>query len=193
MVDIVNNIVYYATELIRNGGIIIGFLMIVLEAIFSVLPLTAFVALNINAFGWFIGFTVSYFAAVTGGYLAFFIFRKLTDKFIGKWLLKKNRKSINRGLDKFKNIKFSSLVLILSLPFTPGSIVNLLAGLSNMGRKKYFYSLVIGKVFVILFWGFVGKSFIDRITNINTLVILSIMLLVAYGISKFVNKKYDLE
>lgn len=193
MIEFVNNIVEYATNIISDGGIIIGFLVIVLEGVFSVLPLTAFVALNINAFGWVIGFIISYVASVVGAYFAFFIFRSLTNKFFGRWLIKINKESINRGLSKFQHIKFSSLVLIIALPFTPSSIVNLLAGLSNTNKTKYLYALLIGKIFVILFWGFVGKSLIDSMSNFSTLIILGIMLVLAYAISKYVNKKFNLE
>ena len=46
---------------------------------------------------------------------------------------------------------------------------------------------------MILFWGYVSKSLIESMTDINTIIIVSLMLIVAYVISKFVSKKVDLE
>ena len=48
--DVVNNIVEYLTQLLQNGGIIYGVLLILLESIIPALPLGVFVALNINAY-----------------------------------------------------------------------------------------------------------------------------------------------
>ena len=46
---------------------------------------------------------------------------------------------------------------------------------------------------MILFWAYVGKSFIESITDINTIIIISMMITVAYLISKIVNKKMGID
>ena len=46
---------------------------------------------------------------------------------------------------------------------------------------------------MITFWGYVSKSLIESITDINTIIIVSLMLVVAYMVSKVVGKKVDLE
>ena len=96
-------------------------------------------------------------------------------------------------MSKFQKISFSSLVLVISLPFTPAFLVNIICGIARVSKRKFLFSIFIGKVFMILFWGYVSKSLIESMTDINTIIIVSLMLIVAYVISKFVSKKVDLE
>ena len=46
---------------------------------------------------------------------------------------------------------------------------------------------------MIIFWGYVSKSLIESITDINTIIMVSLMLVVAYLISKIVSKKVNLD
>ena len=62
-----------------------------------------------------------------------------------------------------------------------------------MSHKKFLVAVAIGKVFMLLFWGYVSKSFIESMTDINTIIIISLMLVVAYIISKIVSKKVNLD
>ena len=100
---------------------------------------------------------------------------------------------VNKGIDSFRKISFSNLVLVISLPFTPAFLVNIICGIARVSRKKFLASIFIGKVFMLIFWGYVSKSLIESVTDINTIIIISLMLLVAYVISKIVSKKFDLE
>ena len=65
--------------------------------------------------------------------------------------------------------------------------------MSGISRKKFILALLIGKIFMIFFWGYVGKSLIESVTDIKTIIIVSLMLLLAYFISKFVSKKANIE
>jgi uncharacterized membrane protein YdjX (TVP38/TMEM64 family) len=62
-----------------------------------------------------------------------------------------------------------------------------------MSRRKFLAAIIIGKIFMLIFWGYVSKSFIESMTDINTIIIISLMLIVAYVISKIVSKKVDLD
>ena len=58
-----------------------------------------------------------------------------------------------------------------------------------MSYKKFITALMIGKAFIVYFWGFVGVSLLESIKNPKYLIKVGIMLLVAYIRSKVVNKK----
>ena len=58
--------------------------------------------------------------------------------------------------------------------------------------EKYLYSLLIGKVFLIIFWGFIGTTLINSIKNPINLVYITIMLVICYIISKLVSKREGL-
>ena len=183
----------YATQLIQDGGLIIGFLLIVLEAFIPILPLGAFVTLNINAFGSFIGLLLSWTATVTGSFLMYLLCYYVSNKIIYKFIKETTKEKIINTTEHFKQIKLTSLVLIITLPFTPSCFVNLIAGISNVSKEKYFISLLIGKVFHVIFWGYIGMSLIESITNIKAIIFIIIILIIAYIISKIISKKFKIE
>lgn len=191
--EVVNNFINYSTEIISNGGLLFGILIIILESWLPILPLGVFVALNIQAFGFFIGITISWAATCIGCYISYLLFSCLSKNVIDKYLWKKSRKNLEKGINTFYKLSLSKLVVIIALPFTPAFVINILAGVSKMKKEKFLLALMIGKVFMILFWGYVGKSFIESMTDITTLMILTIMLAMAYFLSRIVSKKANIE
>ena len=191
--EYITELVNKSTELIASGGLITGFLLVLLEAFLPILPLGVFVSLNINAFGFLTGIVISWIATIIGSYMAYLFFYFISTKFIYKFLKSKTITKIDNQIQKFNNISFTNLVLILTLPFTPSCFINLLAGLSNMSKEKYLLSLIIGKAFMITFWGYIGKSFIESMTDPKAIIFIVLILLIAYIISKIVSKKMNIE
>lgn len=185
-----NNLVTDLTSLLKQGGPFFGVLLILLESIFPALPLGVFVALNINAFGLVFGIMMSWLATCLGCYLSFLLFRFISSKFMKNFLEKKKLQKI---LKRMKTIEFSNLVVIIALPFTPAFLINIAAGLVGLGKRKFLLALLIGKIFMITFWGCVGKSLLESITDIRTILIVSILIVFAYFLSKLVSKKMKIE
>ena len=105
----------------------------------------------------------------------------------------KNKSGLTKFMNMIDNMSFSKLVLIISIPLTPSFFVNLAAGLSKIPKRKYLYALAFGKTIIILFWGFLGTSLIDCLTNPLMLIKVVLMILVCNLVSKFINKKFDLD
>jgi len=61
-----------------------------------------------------------------------------------------------------------------------------------MSKKKYLYSILIGKIFLVIFWGFIGTSLINSFKNPINLLYIAIMLLICFIISRLMNKKEGL-
>ena len=190
---IIQNIVDYCTQMIAQGGYVFGLILVFLESFLPFLPLSVFVALNVNAFGFFLGVLISWLGTCLGSYTCYLLFRLLESKLTEKFLNRKTVKKVHNAIDKFKKIKFTELVLILTLPFTPSCIVNILSGLTNMPKEKYLWAIAIGKSFTILFWGYVGKSIIKNITDLKSLIYIGIALILAYILSKIISHKWDIE
>ena len=191
--DIVINIIDYCTMLLQNNGIIgllSGMALVVLESIIPALPLSVFVALNVSAFGLFFGIIMSYIATMVGCYIAYLLSRFVSRKYLYKRIGKKKTKKLVYAM---KHLSFSKLVVVMALPFTPAFLVNIVAGLVLMPKKKFVTALVCSKIFMISFWGFVGKSIIDNINNIKTIVIILLLVLVSYILSRIVNKRFNIE
>ena len=72
--DVIQSFVDFCTKFISQGGILFGFILILLESFLPVLPLGVFVALNVNAFGGILGIFISWIATCIGCYLSFLFF-----------------------------------------------------------------------------------------------------------------------
>ncbi len=172
-------------------GIIIGMFVIVLESIIPILPLAVFIAINMLVFGNIIGFIISWVATILGCILSFTLCRKGLSKIFYSKV--KEDSTINDYMKKISNIKFSNLVLITALPFTPAFAVNIASGLSTISYHKFILAIIIAKLSIVYFWGFIGTTFLESITNINVLIELCLIILGAYIISKIVMKKFNID
>lgn len=190
---LINNFVTECTALLSDGGILFGFLLVLLESFIPALPLGVFVALNINAFGFIIGTLISWLATSLGCFLSYLLFFYLSNSVIYKILKKQTRKKVEKGIKKFEQIPLANLVVMITLPFTPAFLINILAGIARIKKEKFLLAILIGKIFMITFWGYVGKSLIESITDINSIILIALMLLVAYIISKGIGKKMNIE
>ena len=65
------------TNFVGQFGYVSGFLLVFLESIIPILPLSVFVAVNIFTYGSIAGFIVSYLGTLTGCICAYFLCRKL--------------------------------------------------------------------------------------------------------------------
>jgi uncharacterized membrane protein YdjX (TVP38/TMEM64 family) len=174
-----------ATDFMGSLGFISGFLLIIFESMIPVLPLAVFIALNIMTFGSLFGFILSWVATVTGCMISFYLCRKLRDKFEKKYGNNEKVKKFKKYINK---LSYSNLVILIALPFTPAFAVNIAAGLTDIDAKKYFSALMIGKLPMVYFWGFIGKSLLESITDPYTIAQVVFMVLIAYLVSRLANK-----
>ena len=183
----------FLSETLMYFGPIGAMIPIIVEALLPVLPLGFFVTLNMYTFGNLFGIILSWIATIIGCLLSYYVFIVLKKKILMKVLKEKSKMKLLKMEDHFSNIKFSKLVLLMSLPFIPSFLINVASGFSKIKITKFFCALVIGKIFIIIFWGFIGKTFIDSIQNIRTMITLGVMLVVAYLLSKLVEKKTKID
>lgn len=169
-------------------GPIAGCFFIIIESMIPILPLFVFITLNFLAFGSFWGFLISWVCTCIGCSISFFLFRKKIQTWWYKRLKKKGLIS-ESTMHKITSLKFEQLTTIIAIPFTPAFLVNIACGLSKMSYKKFLIALMIGKIFIVYFWGFVGVGLLESIKNPTYLIRVLIMLAVAYIISKLVNAK----
>lgn len=187
-----NSYIDYVLNSLGIYGPILGCLFICVESILPFLPLSAFITLNFLAFGNLIGFIISWFFTIIGCMLSFTLFRKK----VRGWFNKKtvSKKKLQRIMKTIDQINFSKLVVIIAIPFTPAFLVNIAAGLSNkISYKKYLSALIIGKIFLVYFWGYIGVSLIHSFKEPIILIRVIIYLGIAYIISYFINKKFKLD
>lgn len=181
-------------ELLLNIGIwgpIIACLLILIESIIPILPLSVFITINFIAFGPIIGFILSWVFTILGCIISFLLFQ---DNFQFKFEKKiRNKKYIKKLMVWLETAKFQHLVVLIAIPFTPAFLFNISAGLSKMLFRKFFFAIIIGKVFLIYFWGFVGTALLESLTNPAAMIKVIILSVVAYLLSSFFNKKFGLD
>lgn len=173
-------------------GPIVGCFFILIESMVPVLPLFVFITLNFLAFGNILGFIISWVFTCIGCFISFLLFRCKVQTWLFKRIKKKGIIS-EYTIDVITNLKFEQLTTIIAIPFTPAFLVNIAAGLSKMSYKKFLGALLIGKIFLVYFWGFVGVSLIESIKNPIYLVRVGILLAIAYALSKIISKKFKIE
>lgn len=176
-------------------GFFVGFLLVFIESFLPFLPLVVIVILTINSYGVIIGFLVSYSATVIGSYLVFLtvrhFFRNTAQKYIEK------HEKLSKMLKFIDDRGFTFLFILLCLPFTPSSIVNIITALSNVRRDVYLYILLASKFIMILSMTLVGydiASFFDSpVKLIFSLVFLVVLYLVSKWYQKYLEKKINKE
>lgn len=195
MQELINNVVLNLEEIIFSVppiiGLLLGMIIIILESMIPILPLAVFIAVNMILFGNFFGFILSWASTIIGCLIMFTLVRKYLSNHFRNHT--KHSKQIKKIMEKFDYIKFPTLVLITALPFTPAFLINIAAGLSKMSYKKFTANILIAKLSIVYFWGYIGTSFIESITDITVLIRLAFIMLGAYVLSKIVMKKNKID
>ncbi|HIS18872.1 MAG TPA: TVP38/TMEM64 family protein [Candidatus Coprovivens excrementavium] len=192
--EVVNNLSIELNNFLMNAGMwapLISSLLIIAEGVLAFLPLVVFVTINVLSLGPVLGGIISWIFTTLGSLLAFLLFRKGFSSFFNKKI--ENNRKLEKFMNSIDELKFRQLVLIIAIPFAPSFFINLGAGLSNIALKKYFYALLLGKVFVIIFLGYIGSNIIDCFTNPIILIKVIVLILLAYILAQVVNKKFDLD
>ncbi|MDO6363441.1 TVP38/TMEM64 family protein [Staphylococcus epidermidis] len=172
----------------RQFGYIPGFIMLYLRAIVPVLPLTLYVVLLIHAYGLFPGIIISWLGIVSGTFTVFLICKKFVNTIRMKKL--KSRKSVQRLISFIDRQGLIPLFVLLCFPFTPNTLINIIASLSHVKIKYYFFVLVISKLISITILGVMGKEIFTIFTNPLRALIMIVLLVVLWFISKKVEKHF---
>ena len=61
-----------------------------------------------------------------------------------------------------------------------------------MKYKKYLLALLISKTFIVYFWGYIGSTFLQNITDVDMLIQLGVIVAILFLISKMIMKKFDI-
>ena len=62
-----------------------------------------------------------------------------------------------------------------------------------MKVNKFLPALMIGKISLVAFWGYVGTSLIEGLKNTKILIKVGIIIIIMFVISKIINKKLNLD
>jgi uncharacterized membrane protein YdjX (TVP38/TMEM64 family) len=190
LIDFLEKVVVF----IQNSGTLGVFIscgMMTIESILPFLPLGVFITITMLVLGKVWGFVVSWVFTCIGCTISYMIFKYGFGKKFDH--LTENKELIKKYKRVFKDISLGKLVLIIAMPFTPAFVVNIVAGLSKMDFKKYIIAIIIGKISMVYFWGYIGTSLVESITNPIIIVKIIISMTLCYIIYVLVKRVFKLD
>ena len=95
---------------------------------------------------------------------------------------------LDKSLNYVNKLSFPAFTTLLAMPFTPAFMINIAAGLVNMQFTKFLCAILISKIFMVYFWGYVGVGFVESFTSPKILIELLIIVFLAYVVSLLVKK-----
>ena len=64
---------------------------------------------------------------------------------------------------------------------------------TTMDYKKYLLALIISKLSIVYFWGFIGTTFVESITDIGVLIKICLILFITFILSRIVINKFKIQ
>lgn len=194
MFELFNEFYIILIDAIQSWGIygaLLSSLLIVLESIIPPLPLFVFITINFVAFGKLLGFIISWICTCIGCMISFI----LVKTYLRTWIIKKIKdvNLLTKCMNYIENLSLSKVTVILAIPFTPAFMLNIAAGICNMDAKKYLIALLIGKLFMVYFWGIIGTGLLESLHNPRSIITVLIMLISAYIISIIIKKVFKID
>lgn len=168
-------------------GMLIGFLFTYLEAFLPILPLAAFVVANASAYGLWFGFLLSWAGSVAGAYTVFWLVRKYGNRKVFRFITE--RKTVKKLIRWVEYHGFTPLFVLLCFPFTPTSIVNVVAGLSQLKKKHYFFTIMSAKIIQLFVISWIGSDLRALITQPSRTIIVLLLIVALWGGGKYVEKR----
>lgn len=152
-----------------------AFLLPVLEAIIPSLPLTAIVAFNISimsvAYGGVQGTLLTIILSTLGSFsgmlLMFMIVRLTLSKYFSQKV--ENHKYGKMFLNIVHGQNMWPILIIMSNPFLPSSILNYTLSLTKIKLPKYIFLSLTSRLVIILFMVFLGSIFDMQAHPLNLL------------------------
>ena len=173
----------------RAFGPLISILLPFLEAFFPFLPLFVFVVANASAYGLWLGFLLSWAGSVTGAYVVFLLVRRFGQARFLNFMTRHAR--VQRLIHWVDRNGFGPLFLLLCFPFTPSSIVNVVAGLSGIKKIEYLLAVLAGKFVMIFTVSYVGYDLRALITQPGRTAVVVIVIVGLYILGKLLEKRLN--
>ncbi|UJL47592.1 TVP38/TMEM64 family protein [Virgibacillus sp. NKC19-16] len=166
-----------------------GILLPFIEALLPFLPLIVFVIANAAAYGLLEGFLLSWIGASSGAVVVFLIIRKLSNTRIVKSIRKnKQVKIVTTWLERHG---FGPLFLLMCFPFSPSSVINVVAGLSKISLQQFILAILLGKSVMIFSIAYVGASITEFAQNPVRTIIVGVCIVLFWIIGKYIEKRLE--
>ncbi|SDC44577.1 Uncharacterized membrane protein YdjX, TVP38/TMEM64 family, SNARE-associated domain [Pelagirhabdus alkalitolerans] len=163
--------------LYEGFGPLPGILIPFVETFLPFLPITVIVMTNAAAYGLLRGFLYSWIGESIGSIAVFLLIRRFSHITVLRWI--HSNRQVKRITSWVERRGFGPLFILLCFPFSPSSLINLVAALSRISLVQFALAIFLGKTVMIFSLAYVGSSLMSFAENpVRTI-------LVAMGISLF--------
>ncbi|WP_438444563.1 TVP38/TMEM64 family protein [Gorillibacterium sp. sgz5001074] len=131
----------------------ITLMLMVVQNLFTVIPLFLLVTVNITLFDFTRGYMWSWFTSIVGGLAAFYMTRYWVHEFLTRLVNERMRQAIEEN--------GFWMVLVGRLLPLPSSVVNVAAGISSVGWRSFLYATVIGNMVYIFTLSFISERILS--------------------------------
>ncbi|WP_284139464.1 MULTISPECIES: TVP38/TMEM64 family protein [unclassified Virgibacillus] len=185
--DTLDEYIMQLLEDYSNLGPLPGILLPFIEAFLPFLPLFVFVFANAAAYGLLKGFLLSWAGSSLGAIVVFLIIRQLQDKRI-MVAIRKNKqvKKVTNWLDRHG---FGPLFLLLCFPFSPSSVINVVAGLSRISLQQFILAVLLGKSVMIFSIAYVGSSIVSFAKNPVKTIVVGVCIVLFWVLGKYLENR----
>jgi uncharacterized membrane protein YdjX (TVP38/TMEM64 family) len=133
---------------------IISFLLMVFQSLIAPLPAFLITFANAALFGWIYGAILSWFSAMIGAILCFYIAQYLGRDIVEKLTSKKALEKVDLFFEKHG---LNAILIARLLPFVSFDIISYAAGLTKMRLKHFIVATAIGQLPATLIYSYAGE------------------------------------
>jgi len=169
-------------------GPIPGIALPFIEAFLPFLPLIAFVIANGAAYGLFNGFLYSWLGSSLGMIVAFITIRTFAHKRVFVKLRADRR--VRRVTSFVERNGFGPLFLLLCFPFSPSSLINVVAALSKVGINQFVLAVLLGKTVMIFSITYIGANIMDLFKHPGKTIVVSGCIILFWLFGTYLERKW---
>lgn len=176
-------------ELIRGYGAyaaVISFFLMILQSILSPIPALLITLSNAAIFGWWKGALLSFWSAMAGAALCFYIARTLGRDVVEKITTKTGLAKVDEFFERYGK---NSILICRLLPFVSFDIVSYAAGLTPIKFWDFFIATGLGQLPATIVYSYLGNLAGSTKTIFISIVSVVALSALVYMIGKIYNDK----
>ena len=176
-------------ELIRGYGAyaaVVSFFLMILQSILSPIPALLITLSNAAIFGWWKGALLSFWSAMAGAALCFYIARTLGRDVVEKITTKTGLAKVDEFFERYGK---NSILICRLLPFVSFDIVSYAAGLTPIKFWDFFIATGLGQLPATIVYSYLGNLAGSTKTIFISIVCVVALSALVYMIGKIYNDK----
>lgn len=161
---------------------VISFFLMIFQSVIAPLPAFLITFANAALFGWIFGALLSWFSAMVGAILCYYIAKLLGRSFVEKLTSKTALENVDGFFERYG--KYTVLIARL-LPFVSFDIVSYAAGLTKMKIKDFVIATGLGQLPATIVYSYAG----EMLTGGTKMFVFGLLSLFAFTALVFLLKK----